>query len=191
MSGQRRVNIIANLRMFIWLTALTGLAYPLFITFVSLSLMPRQAGGDLIEVQGKVLGARLIAQSFHSERYFWPRPSAVNFNPLPSGGSNLSPTSSSLKKIVEERIKMFPNDSAKIPSELLYASGSGLDPHISPAAAYFQMDRIIKARGMDPVKGRESLTLLIDRQMHLRRLGFLGNPCINVLVLNIALDELK
>lgn len=180
-----------NVRLFIWLTLLTGLAYPLLVTLIaSLSLIQR-ASGDFIEVKGKVVGSRLIGQSFKSDRYFWPRPSAVNYNPLPSGGSNLSPTSSALKHNVDERLKRFQGDPKLIPSELLYASGSGVDPHISPLTAYYQVVRVAKARGMDSEQGREILMKLIQKEMHQRRLGFLGSPAINVLLLNIALDELN
>lgn len=179
------------LRMFLWLTLLTGLFYPLLVTLAAGLILPKQASGDFVEVKGKVVGARLIAQSFKSDRYFWPRPSAVHYNPLPSGGSNLGTTSAALQKIVFERAKSFKDDPSHIPSELLYASGSGLDPHISALTAYYQVMRVAKARGMDSEEGREILIKLIQKQMHQRRLGFLGSPCINVLLLNVALDELN
>lgn len=183
-----------SLRMFLWMTLVTGIAYPLLITLAAHITMHRQADGNMITVKDKVIGSRLIAQKFESDKYFWPRPSAVGFNPLPSGGSNLGPTSAALKKTVEERkaalLKGHPGDDAKIPNELLYASGSGLDPHISPVTAYFQIERIVKARGLDSKSGATDVTKLVDQMIEKRYLGFIGEPCVNVLELNLALDEL-
>lgn len=179
--------LFSNLRMFIWMTALTGLAYPLFITAIAQLTMPIKASGELVEEMGQWIGARLIAQSFTKDSYFWPRPSSVSYNPLPSGGSNLGPTSASLKKAIDERQKKIGAPLADIPSELLYASGSGLDPHISPAAAHFQIERILKARGLDPQAGLKTLHELIA--LHTDS-SLLGPPCVNVLLLNRDLDKL-
>lgn len=171
-----------NLRMFIGLTALTGLAYPLLITAIAQMTLKQRASGDFIEHQGKIVGAALIAQSFKSDRYFWPRPSAIDYNPLPSGGSNLSWTSEALIKKIAERQKALKG----VQNELLFASGSGLDPHISPSAAYFQMERISKARRID----KKALKELIDSQIIPPSLGFLGEPRVNVLLLNLNLDKI-
>lgn len=169
--------MIRALRMFIWTLIVTGILYPLLITAIAQLTMKQKADGDLIEHRGHLVGARLIGQEFKSDQYFWGRPSAINYNPLPSGGSNLSPTNPELKKAVVARMKGDPH----MPSELLYASGSGLDPDISVAAALYQIDRIAKARGID----KKSLETLIHK--HTRRL--LGPPCVNVLLLNVELDH--
>lgn len=176
--------------MFLWMTVLTGMIYPLLITAVAQLTMKQKAGGDFLSSKGKIIGATLIAQKFESDRYFWPRPSSVDYNPLPSGGSNLGPTSAALKKAVEERQdkigKAQGGNKDKIPAELLFASGSGLDPHINIPTAYFQIERIAKARGVEG----NAIKSLVDKMTIKRGWGFLGEACINVLVLNMALDEL-
>lgn len=185
-------NILSALKMLLWLTLVTGLVYPLFITFIAQTTMKQKADGNIIYEKGKAVGAELIAQKFEDKRYFWPRPSAINYTPMPSGGSNLAPTSKLLKDTVEGRKKVLAesmsNPTDTIPSELLFASASGIDPHISPEAAYFQIDRIIKARNIDPKK--VDLKKLINDMTTTRHFGFLGRPCINVLLLNRALDQL-
>ena len=187
-------DIWSNLKMFVWMSLLTGLIYPLIITGVAQMTMKKKADGDLLAVNGKMIGARLIAQKFESPRYFWPRPSAVDYNPLTSGGSNLGPTSGALKKVVEEREITVAkaqgiSDKTTIPVELLFASGSGLDPHISLDAARFQLERVALARGLDE-NTRKELDKLIYNLSEGRYFGFLGEPCINVLKLNLALDEI-
>lgn len=184
-----------NLKMFLWLSFLTGIVYPLLITAFAQLTKKQQADGNFLSVEGKVVGASLIAQNFTNPKYFWPRPSAHDYNALASGGSNLGPTSAALKDTVKQRQAALAksqdiSDPHAIPSELLYASGSGLDPHISPAAAQFQSARIAKARGLDDEKGKAALAALIDKKTQPRQLGFLGRPYINVLEINIALDEL-
>lgn len=180
-----------NIRMYLWMTALTGLIYPLFITGIAQLTMKKKAGGNFIVSNDKIIGAALIGQKFESDKYFWPRPSAIDYNPLPSGGSNLGPTSAALKKAVDERKQKIEKSSnfhnENIPTELLFASGSGLDPHISVDTAYFQIGRIAKARNMD----NKDITHLIDHMTIKRTFGFLGDPHVNVLMLNIALDDLK
>lgn len=179
-----------NVLMFLWMTVLTGIIYPLLITAIAQFTMKHKADGSFVKSNGKIVGSALIAQKFESEKYFWSRPSAVEYSPLPSGGSNLGPTSSVLKKAVEERqakiLKSHQVEKDKIPSELLFASGSGLDPHISIPAAKFQAERIAKARGIS----NEDVTKLIDQMKINRSLGFLGSEYVNVLLLNQALDEL-
>ena len=181
-----------SIRFLLWMTLLTGIIYPFVITAIGQIAMKHAASGSLLEHKGKVVGSSLIAQKFESEKYFWPRPSANDYNGLASGGSNLGPTSADLKKAIEKRkaaiLKAHSGtDASKIPPELLFASGSGLDPHISPEAADFQIDRIAKARGL----GKEDIKKLVQNNTQGPFLQFLGPPCVNVLTLNIALDELS
>ena len=187
-------NLWHNLRMFLWMSFITGIVYPLIIMGIAQLTMKHEADGSFVFVNGKAIGSSLIAQKFEDEKYFWPRPSAVNYNPLPSGGSNLGPTSGALKKIVSERkeklLNVQGNTTDPIPSDLLYASGSGLDPHISPSAARYQIARIVKARGWNEERGKEELAKLIIQYTEKRRLGFLGKSCVNVLKINLALNEL-
>lgn len=176
--------------MFVWMTALTGLIYPLLITGIAQLIMKEKADGDFLLVKDKVVGSALIAQKFEGSQYFWSRPSANDYNPLHSGGSNLGPISKKLKKIVEERKKKIlqTNPSLNpIPTELLFASGSGLDPHISPETAYFQIERIAKARGLE----NRIVQDLVDKITIAPSLGFIGVPHVNVLMLNKSLDELS
>lgn len=178
-----------NIRMFLWMTFLTGIIYPLLITTVAQLTMKQRADGDFLVEKGKVIGSKLIAQKFESDQYFWGRPSAVDYNPLPSGASNLGPTSLALKTLVEERqnkiLKSHQVDKGEIPPELLFASGSGLDPHIHVSTAYFQMERVARSRGVQIKDVKD----LIDKMLIKKKLGFLGENCVNVLLLNRALDE--
>lgn len=175
--------------MFIAMTVLTGLLYPALITVAAQLTMPHQANGSLIKKKDKIIGSALIAQAFASERYFWPRPSAVDYNATSSGGSNLGPTSKKLKDEIEERTKKIQassdGKSASIPSELVYASGSGLDPHISIPAAYFQAERVAKARSIDLKKIKSLINSLAEGEQW----GVIGPQYVNVLLLNLALDE--
>lgn len=179
-----------NVRMFLWMTFLTGVVYPLLITAIAQLTMRQKAEGDFLLSNEKVVGATLIAQKFESDQYFWARPSSIDYNPLPSGGSNLGPTSAALKKAVEERqakiIKAHHVTKDKIPAELLFASGSGLDPHIGISTAYFQLERVAKARGLE----KKDIQNVIDRIVTKQDMGFLGEACVNVLLLNKILDEL-
>lgn len=179
------------LRLLFWMTFLTGGVYPLLVTTIAHLGLNHKAEGSLLIENGTPIGSLLIGQAFNSDQYFWPRPSATDYNTLNSGGSNWGPTSMELKKAVEMRREhieqtSFGAEKHLIPSELLFASGSGLDPHISVRTAYFQVARVSKARGMS----EETLKNLVDIVVEKRRLGFLGAPYVNVLRLNNALDQL-
>ncbi|HEY8269641.1 MAG TPA: potassium-transporting ATPase subunit KdpC [Pseudobdellovibrionaceae bacterium] len=181
---------LPSLRMLLFMTVLTGMIYPLAITGISQILFKEKANGQIISKNGISIGSELIAQKFESERYFWPRPSGVDFNSLPSGGSNLGQASSGLKKAVDERFQKLKSahpDAGEPPQDLLFASGSGLDPHISPEAARYQVARVAKARVMQI----EDLVALVDKVTEGRQWGILGEPRVNVLKLNLILDQIK
>lgn len=178
-----------TIRMFLWLSSLTGLLYPLLITGIALLTMRQKAEGDFIEVNGNIVGAKQIAQKFEDKKYFWGRPSYNDYSALPSQGSNLAPIHLALKELVEERRlklqKEHLNSTTELPPELLFASASGLDPHISVTAATFQMDRVAKARRLE-VKFIQNL---IDRMKIQPFFGLFKEDYVNVLLLNLQLDE--
>jgi potassium-transporting ATPase KdpC subunit len=181
------------IKIYLVLTLITGVIYPVVVTLAGQLLFHRQASGDFVSRGGQPVGSVLIGQKFVSDKYFWGRPSGIDYNPLASGGSNLGPTSEALKKAVKDRFdqvrKVFGlSETAPIPQELLFASGSGLDPEISPAAALFQVDRVAKARGLTD---HEKLVQLIRANAIGPDLGFIGEPRVNVLKLNLALDEMS
>jgi K+-transporting ATPase ATPase C chain len=177
--------IISAFRLFVWFTIVLGIVYPLMITLVAQIAMSEKANGSLIPN----VGSRLIGQNFTSDKYFWGRPSASDYNAVPSAASNLGPTSKSLDNLVKERMKKYSQlDEANIPQELLYASGSGLDPHISPEAAKFQIDRISNARNLNETESKALERIILENTQG-RWLGFLGQPTVNVLELNVKLDE--
>jgi K+-transporting ATPase ATPase C chain len=186
--------LIISLKIFLFFTILTGIVYPLFITGIAQLILPAKANGSLIAKDNKIIGSELIGQPFDSLIYFSSRPSAISYNPLPSGGSNYGLTNSKLKIQVETRRKQFIEfnqlDSLTvIPSEMLFASASGLDPHISPRAALLQVDRISKARDFN----NDHKQLLIKRIHDLTeppQFSFLGETRINVLVLNLEVDKI-
>jgi len=173
------------------LTLITGFLYPLVITGVAQVLFPRQANGSLILIDGKPVGSSLIGQPFDAPKYFWGRPSATSpfpYNAAASSGSNLGSTNEALTKAVQARIDALkavdPDNSLPLPVDLVTASGSGLDPHISPASAAYQVARVARARGME-----EGVVLrLVSQHTEGRQLGILGEPRVNVLALNLALD---
>lgn len=170
------------------LTLLTGILYPFAIAGAGQALFSNQAEGSPITRDGKVIGSKLIGQQFTQPGYFWGRPSAAgkSYDARSSAGSNLGPSSQALVDRIKAEAERLGQPVGEIPADLLTASGSGLDPHISPEAARFQVARVASARGLSP----EAVTSLVDAHVELPSLGFLGEPRVNVLELNLALDEL-
>ena len=186
--------------LLILLTLVTGLAYPLAMTAIAGVIFPKQAQGSLIEKDGKVVGSALIGQEFKDDKYFHGRPSATSapdpadstktvsapYNAANSGGSNLGPTSKALNDRIKEDVeKLKAENPSAVPVDLVTTSGSGLDPDISPDAALFQVPRIAKARNMPDARVRQ----LVTEYTHGRMAGLLGEPRVNVLALNLALDQ--
>ena len=182
------------LSLFILLSIITGLLYPLLTTFAGHWLFPAQAAGSLITQQQQLTGSALIGQQFSRGDYFWGRLSATRpmpYNGINSGGSNLSAGNPALRTAASERIEALkaadPQNNAAIPVDLVTASGSGLDPHISPAAAYYQLSRVARLRQVAP----EVIRTLIESHTEAPQLGLLGEARVNVVLLNHALDALK
>jgi K+-transporting ATPase ATPase C chain len=186
--------------VFALLTVLTGVLYPSLVTIIAQAAFPFQANGSLIVRDGQVVGSELIGQSFDDPGYFWGRLSATGTFPYnsfnadnltASSGSNYGPLNPALLEAAQARIDALraadPGNSAPVPVDLVTASASGLDPHISPAAAYYQVPRVARERGLD----EDQVRALVDEQTEGRQLGFLGEPRVNVLMLNLALDELE
>src|SRR5450830_101203 len=180
--------------LFFVLTLVTGIVYPLVVTGIAQSLFPVQAGGSLILRDGKPVGSALIGQNFSDPKHFWGRPSATSpmgYNATASSGSNLGPLNPALTDAVKGRVEALrsadPGNTAAVPVDLVTASASGLDPHISPAAARYQAARVAKARGLtaDRVQG------LVEQQTEKPLFGFLGESQVNVLQLNLALEALR
>ena len=175
--------ILQSLRILIVLTLLTGVVYPVAVTGLSKVLFARQANGSLINEGGKILGSELLAQKFEDPKYFWPRPSGADYATVPSGATNKGPTSADLVKAINERREKLGKDA---PADLLTASASGLDPHLSPDAAHFQIARIAAARKLP----EQAVTALVEAHIEAPQLGILGEPRVNVLALNRALDAM-
>lgn len=181
------------LTMLLIFTVLTGLLYPLSVTGLAQLFFPEQANGSLIVHNGKVIGSKLIGQYFDKPEYFWGRPSATSpfpYNAAASSGSNLGPTNPALIEAVKARVATLrsadPGSDTPVPVDLVTASASGLDSHISPAAAMYQVNRVARARGLDERRVRE----LVARNIEGRQFALLGEPRVNVLELNLALNAL-
>ncbi len=184
-------NSLMSLLLF---TILTGIIYPLAVTGIAQVIFPRQANGSIITKSGKTVGSALIGQQFDDPKYFWGRLSATSpypYNGASSTGSNLGPNNPDLMKAVQVRVDALhaaePKDPAEIPVDLVTASASGLDPHISIAAAEYQLHRVAKARGLEDARIRD----IVAQNTSGRWLGVIGEPVVNVLELNLALDEQK
>jgi len=180
--------------LFLVMTLITGIVYPLVVTGIAQVAFPDQAAGSLLIKDGKPIGSRIIGQSFSDPKYFWSRPSATApqpYNGLASSGSNQGPLNSALTEAVKSRMDALraadPGNQAPVPVDLVTASASGLDPDISLAAAYYQASRVARARGLKP----ESVKSLIASHAQGKLLGFLGEPRVNVLELNLALDQAR
>lgn len=187
--------IVISLKFFLVFTVITGLIYPLFITFIAQVIFPYEASGSVIKKEGKLIGSELIGQKFVSDKYFWSRPSAINYNPMPSGASNFGMTSAKLKSLFDERKKEFAeknyiNDADLIPNEILFASASGVDPHITAEAAFLQVERIAIARNFDEHR-KQLINQRIISLTEKPQFGFLGKQTVNVLLLNIELDKIE
>jgi len=180
-------NLITAVLMTIATTILLGILYPLVVTGIAQVSFPRKANGQLIEANGKVIGSRIIAQAFTAPGYFHPRPSAVAYDPTNSNGSQLGPTNQKLVDRVKADVAaaQAENPGTPVPIDLVTTSASGLDPEISPAATAFQVPRVAKARGIT----EEQLRQLVAKHTENRQLGFLGEPRLNVLELNLDLDK--
>lgn len=184
--------LLQSFRVFAMLTILTGVFYPLVVTGISWLCFRHQANGSLIVRDGKIVGSSLLAQKFEGDRYFWPRPSAADYATVASGASNLGPASEKLQKQIAERATALGDAhhvsaDAPLPTDMLYASGSGLDPHISPEAAHLQVGRVAKARRIEERRVAE----LVERSVEKPQLAILGEARVNVLTLNLALDSMR
>jgi len=180
-------NLVTAVLMTIATTVLLGIIYPLVVTGIAQVLFPKKANGQLIEANGKIIGSRIIAQAFTAPGYFHPRPSAVGYDPTNSNGSQLGPTNQKLVDRVkgDATTAQAENPGTPVPIDLVTASASGLDSDITPAAAAFQLPRVAKARGIN----EEALRQLVAKHTAGRQLGFLGEPRVNVLELNLELDK--
>jgi K+-transporting ATPase ATPase C chain len=188
--------ITQSIRQLILWTIVTGAIYPIVITLIAQTAFHDQANGSLVTRDGKIIGSALLAQQFQGSNYFWPRPSACSYGTGPTGinassGSNLGPTSGALQTNVANNASAFisgnnlPTNTV-VPADMVFASASGLDPHISPEAAQLQIARVAAARGLP----KDQVTALVDKFTEAPQWGFLGEPRVNVLLLNVALDEL-
>ncbi len=189
-----RTTLLPAVRMLFVLTILTGILYPLSMTFLSGILFPYQASGSMILKDGHVVGSELIGPSFSSDRYFSSRPSAIGYNPIPSSGTNWGPTDKRMQDSAQARTAQFLTQNhlptgTVVPKEMLFASASGVDPHISPEAARLQMDRVAAERGFNAEK-RAALKRLVDDLSEGPQLQLFGEQRVNVLKLNLMLDRL-
>jgi len=187
--------IVRSLRVLLTLTIVTGFFYPILIAVIARVVFPKRAEGSLLERDGVTVGSLFVAQKFESDRYFWPRPSAVDYNPLPSGATNFGPTSDTLRRVVEFRRAAFISRNqlgltVTVPNDMLFSSGSGLDPEISPESAFLQVDRVARARHFDE-RQKSALRELVVQSVRFPQFRILGMARVNVLSLNLAIDALK
>ena len=190
-----KTQTIVAIKFLLVMTILTGVIYPFLMTGLAQLIFPNRANGSLVMKNGKIAGSELIGQKFDSIIYFWPRPSVIDYNPIPSGASNLGPTSDKLKKQVAERRMLFATsnsiaDTSAIPKEMLFASASGLDPHISPEAALLQLKRVAMARNLNETQIQQVVQLIKNKTQGPQFFLF-GEPRINVFKLNLALDSIR
>jgi K+-transporting ATPase ATPase C chain len=190
-----KTQTIIALKFLLVMTILTGIIYPLLMTGVAQLSFPSKANGSLVMKDGKIIGSELIGQKFDSTIYFWSRPSAIGYNPVPSGASNYGPTSDTLKKQVTARRILFATknsmmDITAIPKEMIFASGSGLDPDISPEAAFLQSERVATARNFNGTQ-KQKLRQLITDKTEGPQFFLFGEPRINVFELNLAVDNIR
>jgi potassium-transporting ATPase KdpC subunit len=190
-----KIQVLIAMRMLAILTILTGALYPLLMTGLAQISFPAKANGSLIWKEGRIAGSEIIGQKFDSSIYFWSRPSAIDYNPLPSGGSNLGPASDRLQKLISERqhtfmTKNFIRDTSAIPKEMIFASASGLDPHISPEAALLQVERVARSRRFTTVQ-KQQLLQLVHSKIEEPQFSLLGERRINVFELNLDLDNIR
>lgn len=187
--------IIVSIKIFLFFTVLTGIIYPLMVTGFAQIIFPDKANGSLIVIDNQTVGSKLIGQQFDSNTYFMSRPSAISYNPLPSGGSNYGLTNIKLKNLFSERKNRFfafnqLDTLIRLPSEMLFASASGLDPHISPKAALLQVDRIAKYRRFSEAQTENVINLIMNLTEG-PQFRLLGEERINVFLLNLSLDKMK
>jgi K+-transporting ATPase ATPase C chain len=190
-----KTQTIIAIKFLLVMTVLLGVIYPFFMTGVAQLTFPAKANGSLIMKDGRIVGSELIGQKFDSTIYFWSRPSSIDYNPIPSGASNLGPTSDKLKKQVNERRRLFAvgnsiTDTSLIPKEMVFASGSGLDPHISPETALLQLNRVATARNLNEAQ-KQRVEQIIKNKTQEPQYFLFGEPRINVFELNLALDSIK
>jgi len=190
-----KTQIFISLKLLLVMIILTGIAYPLVMTGMAQLTFPNKANGSLVIKDGEIAGSELIGQQFDSSIYFWSRPSAIDYNPVPSGGSNLGPASERLRKLVSERLsffreKNFIHDTTAVPEEMIFASASGLDPHISPEAALLQVERVVKSRNFTEDQ-KQQLLQLIHNKTEEPQFSVLGERRINVFELNLELDKIR
>jgi len=187
--------IIISLKVFLFFTVLTGIVYPLLVTGIAQIAFPAKANGSIITHNNVAVGSELIGQTFDDEQYFSGRPSAIHYNPLPSGGSNLGLTNPKLKQLVDDRKREFLrfnqlDTATQVPAEMLFASASGLDPHISPQAAMLQVERIAKARNFNEMQ-RKKLVQLVDSNVEPAQMRVFGQERVTVLLLNLGVEKME
>jgi potassium-transporting ATPase KdpC subunit len=186
--------LIISIKLLVFMTLLTGIIYPVFVYLIAKTVFPQKSEGSFVKLNEKIIGSELFGQKFESDKYFQSRPSAIDCQPMPSGGSNLAPTSQNLKSKIDSLrlayiiFNELP-ENTDVPPDAVFSSASGIDPHISPANALLQSGRISYKRNFD-VNKKKQLIELINNLTEKPQFNFLGEPRINILYLNLALDKL-